>query len=67
MLGRSLVMDQTCDNKARVRWNAHELDGLCALFALGTPIRQIAQELGRTQATVAEKARRLGRAPKYFR
>lgn len=51
----------------RGRWNANELDGLRALIALGTPLRQIAKQLGRTQATIAEKARQVGRAPKYFR
>ena len=67
VLRRSLRMDQTCENTARGRWNANELDGLRALIALGTPLRQIAKQLGRTQATIAEKARQAGRAPKYFR
>jgi hypothetical protein len=48
-------------------WDADTIDQLCAMLAVGTPLRQIAVSLGCTQAVAASKARQLGRAPKYFR
>lgn len=42
-------------------WNAEEIDELCGLVSLRTPMRDIARRFGRTQEEVRAKARILGR------
>ena len=43
----------------RQPWTADDIDRLCALASVNTPLRVIARSLGRSQEAVSTKARKL--------
>jgi len=49
--------------QASPSWSADEIDELCGLISLSTPLRDIARRFGRSQQDVRVKARLLGRLP----